>query len=111
MIQVQIAATLEADGVCGSRWVLVDPSDTAASASAPTAAGGAPAVPDVVPDAISERSPRVATVKRTPLTLQVLSAVVLLAALAGAWWLASSVLEARGAGKPAGAAAAAARAG
>lgn len=101
MIQVQIAATLEADGVSGSRWVLVDPSDGAGGDAVQAAASPLPTAPEVEP----ERAPRVATVKRTPLTLHVLSAVVLLAALAGAWWLASSVVASRVSDKPVGVAA------
>lgn len=102
MIQVQIAATLEADGVSGSRWVLVDPSDSAGNDKVQAVAS--PAAPVSEPGG----APQGATVKRTPLTLHVLSAVVLLAALAGAWWLASMVVESRPSDKPVGVAAPAA---
>lgn len=83
MIQVQIASTLHAEGVSGVRWVLVDPSD--ARVDAP----GAPmASPAVQPAPVSA-----GTVRRTPLTLRVITAVVLVTALAGAWWVASLVMD------------------
>lgn len=82
MIQVQIASTVHAEGVSGVRWVLVDPSDGRSDgAHAPTASAAA--------------QPTVnhgGTVRRTPLTLRVITAVVLVSALAGAWWVASVVM-------------------
>lgn len=92
MIQVQIASTLEAGGVAGVRWVLIDPSDTATT----------PATPQVQPAQAAAGQPSLAgaRVKRTPLTLHVISAVLLLGALAGAWWAASLLLDARGSAAP-----------
>ncbi|MBI5258471.1 MAG: hypothetical protein HY855_18335 [Burkholderiales bacterium] len=81
MIQVQIASTLHANGVSGVRWVLVDPSDALAEVR------HTPASTSVCPP--SPVAP--ATVRQTSLTLRVVTAVVLLTALAAAWWVASIV--------------------
>jgi len=85
MIQVQIAASLEAEGVSGVRWVLVDPSDPTPVAPVERRA-----------EAPAPRAPRPADpIQRTPLLLNAVAAVVLLAALAGAWWTAHALLAAR----------------
>lgn len=87
MIQVQIAAAVEADGVSGVRWVLIDPAEPAPAATTEARpAGSAP-----VPKAPLPSEP----IRRAPLMLNVAAAVVLLAALAGAWWTASALLALR----------------
>ncbi len=93
MIQVQIASTLEASGVSGLRWVLIDPSDSGQASQAP-----APAAPGR-----SEPPPPAAPVpgaplRRTSMAVQVACAALLLTALLGAWWVTERMLDARGPG-------------
>ncbi|HSW05570.1 hypothetical protein [Aquabacterium sp.] len=92
MIQVQIASTLDAAGVTGVRWVLIDPSEAVATPSVAPMQRAEPAAPQ--PSLPGTR------VKRTSLTLHVISAALLLGALVGAWWAASLMLESRGATTP-----------
>lgn len=90
MIQVQIAAALEAEGVSGVRWVLVDPADpTPVPAPERRAEAPAPRVP-------LAGEP----IRRAPLMLNLVAAAVLLAALAGAWWSANALLASREAAVP-----------
>lgn len=87
MIQVQIASALDAKGVTGVRWVLIDPTEVAAPAPVQERRAEPPPLAAPVPGA---------KVKRTTLALHVISAAVLLCALAGAWWTADRLVEARG---------------
>jgi len=93
MIQVQIASSLQAQGLGGARWVLVDPSEgpaVAAAAAAPGAPAGQPPLPQPpVPGA---------RIRRTSLALQVACAVVLVSALTAAWWVAARMADSRGGG-------------
>jgi hypothetical protein len=87
MIQVQIASTLDAGGVTGVRWVLIDPTEVAAAAPPSRERRAEPPPPAApVPGA---------KVKRTTLALHAVSAAVLLCALTLAWWTASRMVEAR----------------
>lgn len=90
LIQVQIAAGLSEDGVDDVRWVLLDPGDApqATPAAAAAKATAASAGPDTVPAALDPRPTR--RCLRDP-TLRVL---VLLAAMAGAWWATTIVTQA-----------------
>ncbi|WP_395702329.1 hypothetical protein [Aquabacterium sp.] len=93
MIQVQIASTLDASGVSGLRWVLIDPSDSGEPAPAAAAATVGRAEP-AAPAAPMPGAP----IRRTPLALQVTCAALLLVALLGAWWVTERMLDARGPG-------------
>lgn len=86
MIQVQIASALDAGGVTGVRWVLIDPTEVAAAAPVQERRAEPPPLAAPVPGA---------KVKRTTLALHVISAAVLLCALAGAWWTADKMADAR----------------
>lgn len=92
MIQVQIAASLEARGLSGVRWVLVDPSETPAAPAetgSPAVSAGQPPLPQPpVPGA---------RIRRTSLAVQVACGVVLASALAAAWWVAGRLVDSRGA--------------
>lgn len=87
MIQVQIASTLDTNGVTGVRWVLIDPTDVAPAAPAVRERRGEP--PPLVAPVPG------AKVKRTTLALHAVSAAVLLCALTLAWWTANRMVEAR----------------
>lgn len=90
MIQVQIASTLEASGVSGLRWVLIDPSDSGEPLPPPAAAASGRADPPPLAAPVPG-----APIRRTSLALQVTCAAVLLAALLGAWWVTERMLDAR----------------
>lgn len=104
MIQVQIAASVQEDGVADLRWVLLDPSEAAApvrhaalvQAAVPRDGGvsgpirgQSPAQPDPRPLPAADSSAR--------WTYWVLRAALLIAALVGAMWTSSSLLDLRGA--------------
>lgn len=89
MIQVQIASTLDASGVTGVRWVLIDPTEVVAAA-APAQERRAEPAPLAAPVPGAK-------VKRTTLALHAVSAAILLCALTLAWWTASRMVESRSA--------------
>jgi hypothetical protein len=93
MIQVQIASTLERDGVGAARWVLVDSGEFDRY---PAAAGAAAADRTARPAAedAGVRRPLQRGVRRAGLGVQVACAAVLLSALAGAWSVTSVLLAA-----------------
>lgn len=87
MIQVKIATSVSEAGVGDVRWVLVDPSE----------------VPPPPEDATLDTDPAQDTppeARRTARLLRVMQALVLLAALAGAWWVSSSLIPTHGTGVP-----------
>lgn len=98
MIQIQIATSLDEVGVGGIRWVLLDPSEAAAAcASRPAENLASVAADDGRPTAPSAgdraRETSHSFGHQADRTYQVVRAVVLAAALAGAWWMASIALE------------------
>lgn len=105
MIQVQIASTLDASGVSGVRWVLVDPSESMPATAEP---GATEAVVRAERPAPTSPTPPVPglRVRRTSLALHVVCGVVLVAALVAAWWVAGRIVEGQsangrsGAGSP-----------
>lgn len=106
MIQVQIASTLDAAGVSGVRWVLVDPSE-----SMPTPAGSGNTERVARAERLEPTPPTApvpgARVRRTSLALHVVCGVMLVGALVAAWWVAGRMVEGQsahsrsGAGSPA----------
>lgn len=124
LLQIQIATALTETGVGDIRWVLLDSNDDLAPNLTPPAVTPLAATEPVGPehtamateaaavqnpaaaDALGrtdpiecEREPKAEpepeSDPHTDLTYQVLRAIVLVAALAAAWWTASSLLEHR----------------
>ena len=91
MIQVQIATLLHEDGVGDIRWVLLDPSESAATAAHPAAAAPLPK-----PGAGATAANR-ADQDSQPATqmYRLLRAIVLVLALGGAYWVASTIMAPR----------------
>ena len=81
MIPVRIAANLTATGIDGVRWVLVDDSEL------PTPS------PQIAPPAeIPPASPDAARRPGSAVRLRLLKLLLLLAGMAGAWWMTQATL-------------------
>lgn len=108
LIQIQIASVLSEEGVGDIRWVLLDPSDGDDAPMLPVPPAGlvpvACAMPVAVtpsqaagsaPEAATDAPPNPQDEHHAAWTYQVLRAVIVVAALTLAWWVAGSLLEHR----------------
>jgi hypothetical protein len=99
MIHIQIATSLSEDGVGDLRWVLLDPSESAPSASSPAPEPGfAPTLPaEEAPEPAAEPAPPPAA----PGARRGAVVLLVVAALASAGWVAWNVWHPSGASAPA----------